>query len=309
MAVMGARAIGSGTISFGLVSIPIKMYVAASPQSVSFNQLHEKCGGRIKMQWFCPVCEEVVSRKDLVKGYEYAKNQYVQLTDEELKQLEAQKTNAIDILEFVPLDTVDLVYVDKSYYLGPDKGGDKAYGLLSKAMEDTGKVAVGSMASRGKEQLVLLRPYKQGLLLHYVYYADEVRSFEELGIGAPAQLRDGELDMAERLIDQLSSKAFEPDQYQDEYRARVLAAVEQKVAGQEVTVAPAQPAAQIIDLFEALKASLGQAEVGGGKKAKGVRKAEPKAEAAERAAGGKAAGPTKARPRASRSKKKTGSGS
>jgi DNA end-binding protein Ku len=253
---MPPRAISSATISFGLVSIPVKVFTAASSQSVRFNMLHQKCGSRIKQELKCPVDDVVIDRKDTVKGYEYAKNQFVTFTEEEIKKLEAEKTNMLDIVEFVPLSSIDLVQVEKSYYLGPDKGGHKAYQLLSGAMSRTDKVAVGRWWTRGKEQLVLIRPYHEGLILHQVYYADEVRAFSELDLGDEVAMKPGEPELAEQLIEQLSSQAFEPDKYKDEYRDRVMSAVEQKVAGQEITAAPEQPVAQIVDLFEALKASL-----------------------------------------------------
>lgn len=297
---MAARAIGSGTISFGLVSIPVKLYPAASPQTVRFNQLHAECGSRVRQKMYCPVCDRDVERGELVKGYEYAKNQYVQFTDEELKALEAEKTNTLDVVEFVPLDTVDLVQVEKSYYLGPDKGGAKAYKLFSDAMEHSGKVAVGRYWTRGKEQLVILRPYREGLLLHYVYYADEVRAFSELDLGGEVKYKENELQLAEQLIEQLSSDRFEPEQYRDEWRERVLHAVEEKVSGEEITTAPEQPAAQVIDLFEALKESVSQGK-------KGPKKAEPEAASSSKKtaankggankAGPKKAGPKKAEPK------------
>lgn len=254
--VMAARATGSGTISFGLVSIPFKLYTAVSPQSVSFNQLHRKCGGRIRQQLYCPVDDEIVQRTDLVKGYEYQKDKYVQFTDEELKKLEAERTDRVDIVEFVPEDTVDLLYVEKSYFIGPDKGGDRAYRLLSDAMTRMNRIAVGRLGTRGKEQLVLLRPYQGGLLLHHVYYADEVRSFDEVDRPGAIEFKPVEEDLADKLVEQLSVDAFRPEQYHDDYRDRVLAAVEQKAAGQEIAALPEQPQAQIIDLFEALKRSL-----------------------------------------------------
>lgn len=258
---MAARAISSGTISFGLVSIPVKLYTAASSEQVSFNMLHTKCKGRIKMQYFCPTDNEVVERSDTLKGYEYAKGQYVLFTEEELKALEAARDNSIEITEFVPLASVDLVQVEKSYYIGPDKGGDKAYRLLSEAMRGKDRVAVGRWAARGKEQLVLVRPHGDGgLILHQLYYANEVRAFDEIETGAKLNFSDKELDLADKLIDQLSSEAFEPEKYHDSYSERVLAAVDQRVQGQEVTVAPEAPKAQIIDLFEALKKSLENAQ-------------------------------------------------
>jgi DNA end-binding protein Ku len=256
---MAARAIGTGTISFGLVSIPVKLYTATASEAVSFNLIHTKCKGRIKQQIFCPTDNEIVERNDLVKGFEYAKNQYVLFTEEELDALEAAKTNSLEIVEFVPASTVDWIYISKTYYLGPDKGGDKAYRLLSEAMERTEKIAVGRYWTRGKEQLVLLRPYKKGLMLHYAYYANEVRSFDEVDTGATVAFKPVEAELADKLIAQLTIPEFNPDQYKDEYVERVKTAVEQKIAGQEVALAPEQPTAQIIDLFEALKRSLSDA--------------------------------------------------
>lgn len=254
---MPARAISSGTISFGLVSIPVKLYTAAASEQVSFNMLHKKCQGRVKMQYFCPTDSEVVERAETVKGYEYARSQYVLFSDEELKALEATRDNSIEITEFVPLSSVDFLQVEKSYYLGPDKGGDKAYRLLSASMGGKERVAVGRWAARGKEQLVLVRPYgESGLVLHQLYYSNEVRAFDEIDTGAKLTFSDKERELADRLIDQLSIEAFEAEKYHDSYSERVLGAVEQKVQGQEVTIAPEAPKAQIIDLFEALKKSL-----------------------------------------------------
>lgn len=262
---MAARATASGTISFGLVSIPVKFFTAASSEQVRFNMLHPKSGGRLKQQLYSPVDDEIVDRKDTVKGYEYAKGQYVQFTDEEIKALETTRSSSIDIIEFVPLDLVDFVHVEKSYYLGPDKGGDKAYRLLNKSMTSKGKVAIGRWAARGKEQLILIRPYKNGLILHQLYYANEVRKFADIDLGAEYDFSEKELDLAEKLIDQLAVDEFAPEKFSDEYADRVRAAVDEKVAGKEITVAPEAPKAQIIDLFEALKKSLsGEAPAEGG---------------------------------------------
>lgn len=258
---MAARALASGTISFGLVSIPVKLYTAAASEQVSFNLLHNKCRGRIKMQYYCPTDDEVVERSDLLKGFEHTRGQYAIFTEDELKGLEAERSNGIEIVEFVPLASVDFVQVERSYYVGPDKGGDKPYRLLAEAMAATGRVAVGRWAARGKEQLVLIRPYgKDGLLLHQLYYANEVRSFEEIDTGATFNFSDVEHDLAQKLIEQLSAEAFDPTKYTDSYSERVRAAVEQKVAGQELMVAPEAPKAQIIDLFEALKRSISAAK-------------------------------------------------
>jgi DNA end-binding protein Ku len=254
---MPPHSIGSGTISFGLVSIPIKLYTAASSGGVSFNLLHAKCGSRIKQQTFCPVCNEVVERSALVKGYEFAKEQYVRFTDEELKSLEGEASKVIDIAEFVPLPKVDPIYFEKTYYLGPDKGGEKAYRLLADAMAKTDRVALAKFVMRGKESLVLIRPAQDGLMLHTMYFADEVRDFGEIEKGQSAKIKEGELELALRLVDELSTDDFKPEQYQDEYRLRVLDLVNLKVEGKEVTaVGPQVQRAQVIDLMEALKESL-----------------------------------------------------
>jgi DNA end-binding protein Ku len=251
------HSLGSGTISFGLVSIPIRMYTAASAGGVSFNLLHAKCGNRIRYQQFCPVCNEVVDRGQLVKGYEFAKDQYVRFTDQELESLEGEASKIIDIAEFVPLPEVDPIYFEKSYYLGPDKGGDKAYRLLADAMAKTDRVALAKLVMRGKESLVLIRPAQGGLMLHTMYFADEVRDFGEIDKGESAKIKEGELELASRLIDELTHREFEPAKYQDEYRLRVLELVNQKVEGKEVTaVTPEVHRAQVIDLMDALKQSL-----------------------------------------------------
>lgn len=253
---MAARSIGSGTISFGLVSIPIKLYTAASPKGVSFNMLHAKCGSRMKQQYLCPVDNEVVDRKDMVRGFEHTKDTYVRFTDEEIKALEAERTNQLELVEFVPASTVDFVSIEKTYYLGPDKGGDRAYALLSQSLERAEKLAVGKFAQRGKENLVLVRPYKKGLILHEVYYADEVRSFDDVETGGSFDFKPIELDLADKLIEQLAKDSFDASRFKDDYESRVMAAVESKVAGNEVTVTEEAPKAQIIDLLEALKRSV-----------------------------------------------------
>jgi DNA end-binding protein Ku len=254
---MPPHSIGSGTISFGLVSIPIRLYTAASSAGVTFNLLHAKCGSRIRQQTYCPVCKEVVDRTALVKGYEVQKDEYVRFTDEELKSLEGEASRVIDIAEFVPLGKVDPIYFEKTYYLGPDKGGEKAYRLLADAMARTDRVALAKFVMRGKESLVLIRAAQGGLMLHTMYFADEVRDFGEVEKGQTAKIKEGELELAVRLVDELSHDEFAPAQYEDDYRQRVLAAVEQKVAGREVTaVGPEAQRAQVIDLMDALKQSL-----------------------------------------------------
>ena len=273
---MPPRSLGSGTISFGLVSIPVKLYTAASSQSPSFNLLHAKCGSRIRQQRLCPVCNEVVERDDLVRGYEFAKDQYVRITDEELKALEGEASKAIEISEFVPLSTVDPVYFEKSYYLGPDKGGEKPYRLLAEAMAQAGKVALAKFVMRGRENLVLLRSSQNGLMLHAMYFADEVKDFGEIDKGESAKISGAETNLAMRLIDELSNDQFKPEQYDDEYRQRVLDLVNSKAEGKEITIAePVAQRAQVIDLMAALKESLGKTEPKEKKPAVRARASEP----------------------------------
>ncbi|HET8679294.1 MAG TPA: Ku protein [bacterium] len=254
---MPPHSLGSGTISFGLVSIPVRMYTAAGSGTVRFNMLHAKCGTRIKQQLWCPKDEVVVDRADIVKGYEHAKDQYVQVKDEELKALEGEASQIIDIAEFVPLPKVDPIYFENTYYLGPDKGGEKAYRLLADAMAKSDRVALAKFVMRGKESVVLIRPSQGGLMLHTMYFSDEVRDFGEIDKGKDAKIKDGELDLAVRLIDELSNEEFKPEEYKDDYRLRVMDMVNQKIEGKEVTlVGPQVQRAQVIDIMDALKQSL-----------------------------------------------------
>jgi DNA end-binding protein Ku len=270
---MAARAIASGTISFGLVSIPIKLYTATSSKSVHFNMLHARDKGRLKQQYVCSVCGEKVERDDTVKGYEFTREQYVVMTDAELQALERKTDRSIEIEEFVPIADVDPVYFEKSSLLGPDKGGQKAYRLLNRAMLKAAKVAVGRYSTRGRQQLVLIRPVEDGLMMHGLYYADEVRSFDDIEFGDPVALKSGELELADQLIQQLSSQHFEPQRYEDEYRRDVLQQIERKVAGEEITAAPpSESREQIIDLVAALKKSLAAKHEGEPEKAARVRK-------------------------------------
>ncbi len=254
---MPARSIASGTISFGLVTIPVKLYSATQPAAgISFNLLHAKDGSRLRQQYVCVKDGEKVERDEMVKGYEFAKDQYVTFTPEELKVLEETATQAIEIAEFVPAEKVDPIYFDKAYYLGPDKGGDKAYRLLSEALRRSGKAALARYAARGKQYLVLLRPLDGRLVMQQLLYRDEVRAFDEVPV-AEVDLKDAELQLALRLIEQTASSEFHPESYKDEVRARTLEAIERKVAGQEISVAPTTtPQGQVVDLLEALKASL-----------------------------------------------------
>ncbi|HEY4183928.1 MAG TPA: Ku protein [Polyangia bacterium] len=258
-----ARAISGGTISFGLVSIPVQLYSATQASAgVSFNLLHAKCGTRVKQQYICPLDNEIVPRDQMVKGYEFAKDQYVTFTNDELKSMEEKATQTIDIAQFVPAERIDPVYFDKAYYLGPEKGGEKAYRLLAEVMRETKRVAVARYAARGKQYIVMLRAADgaqggTGIVMQTLLYADEVRSFSEVPIG-DATVREGELNLAKQLVDQIASETFNPADYEDDVRKRIQADIERKVQGQEIAApAPTQEPARVIDLMEALKASLG----------------------------------------------------
>ena len=255
---MPARAIGTATVSFGLVSIPVKLFSAAeSSAAVTFNWLHKKCNSRLKQQYICSNDAETVTRDDMVKGYEFAKDRYVTFTPEELKALEEEATQAIDIVEFVPLAKIDPIYFDRPYFLGPDKGGDKAYRLLGKARAESGRAALGRYAARGKQYLVLLRPHGGGIIMQQLHYADEVRSIGDVPL-ATGDVKDGELKLAMQLIDQISTDEFHPEAYDDDVRKRVRELIQKKVEGEDITAAapPPKEGARIIDLMEALKASL-----------------------------------------------------
>ncbi len=254
---MPARATSSATISFGLVSIPVKVYSAAQSKTVRFNMLDGRDRSRVKQQYVNASSGDVVPRDEMVKGYEYAKGQYVVLTEEELKAFEQSTDRGIEIEEFVPMDRVDPLYYEKSNLLGPDKGGQKAYKLLVEAMTLMGRVAIGRFAARGKQQIVLIRPLQQGLVMQGLYYADEVRSFDDIEFGDPVELKKGEVDLATQLIEQLSSDEFDPGRYEDEYRRAVLELVDRKVAGEDIVVMPkSEVREQIVDLVAALKKSI-----------------------------------------------------
>ncbi|HEX4679723.1 MAG TPA: Ku protein [Gaiellaceae bacterium] len=254
---MPARSIASATISFGLVSVPVNLFSSSeSKSSVSFNMLHKKCSSRLKQQYTCPKDNEVVTREETVKGYEFAKDQYVVFTPEELKALEEKATGMIDVVEFVPLARVDREYLEKVYYLGPDKGGDRAYRLLCEALRDTGRAALGQYSARGQQYLVLLRPLNGVLVMEQLHYADEVRATTEVPIPA-GEVKPAELALAKQLIEQTANDTFEPQKYKDTVRERVLEMIQRKVEGQDITTDVAPDAGgKVIDLMEALKASL-----------------------------------------------------
>lgn len=255
---MAARAISSGTIAFGLVSIPVKLFPSVSPSdAIHFNNLHKDCGTRLKYQFHCPKHEVMVGRDDMIKGYEFAKGQFVTFSEAELDTVWEQATGAIDIVEFVPVGEVDPIYYDKAYYMAPEAGAARAYQLLAAALRATGLCALAKYAARGKQYLVMIRPVKLGLIMQQLHYPAEVRPMDEVGVDV-ADVRDGELDLAIALIEQSRTRTFRPEQYSDEVRARIEALIQRKVDGEDITRTPmASPRAQVIDLMTALKQSLG----------------------------------------------------
>jgi DNA end-binding protein Ku len=249
---------GTGVLSFGLVAIPVRIHTATKSESVSFHLLHNKCGSRVRNQHYCPVCNVVVERADLVRGFQHAKDKYVPITEDELESLEAESNRSIDLKEFIPLDSVDPVYFENTHYLGADKGAEKPYRLLADAMAKSGRVAIAELVSRGKEQLVLIRPYLKGLVLHTMYHADEVRDFQQVPKGEKVNVSEKELELGIGLIDRLTSEEFNPESYKDEYRIRVLAMLDEKSKGKEVTIAPPAPkrGGKVVNIMEALKRSM-----------------------------------------------------
>ncbi len=263
---MAPRPISTATISFGLVSIPCQLYSSAeNSHKVRFNFLSPG-GSRVKQQYVDAKTGDLVPRSDLVKGYQFAKDQYVTFKPEELKALEAEATQAIEIVEFVPLDQVERAYIGKTYYLGPARGGDKAYRLLGAAMTKTGWAALAKYAARGKQYLVLVRPVGDHLVLEQLHYAHEVRNIAEVPSGE-GEVADAELGLAVQLIEQIASENFDPSKYEDEVGQRMLEAVERKVADGMEIAAPAEEetTTQVIDLMAALRASVsgaGETEAG-----------------------------------------------
>ncbi len=279
---MPARTIGTATISFGLVSIPTKLYTTnESSGDIHFNMLHDADGARLKQQYICTKCNEIVDRDHTVKGYEHAKGQYVVFTPDELKALDAVATQTIALEEFVPATAVDPLYVEKSYYLGPDKGGERAYKLIHDAMLETGLVGVASYSARGKQYVVCLRPFQEGLIIHQLRYAQEVKPWSEVPMPQLPELKPAELALAKQIIQQIAHETFSPEQYKDEVQERMMELINQKVQGQEITAAPEAPVGQVIDLMEALKASLGMTKADDRKGAMSAE-AKPAAEAASK---------------------------
>jgi DNA end-binding protein Ku len=277
---MAARSIASLTLSFGLVSIPVKLYSATQASAgISFNLLHKDCGSRLKQQYVCLKESVVVERSEIVKGYEFAKDQYVMFSPEELKELEEQSTGNIDIISFIPADSIDPIYYDKAYYLAPDKGGARPYALLIEGMRQTNRCALARWVSRGKQHIVQVRPSAQGLVLQQLLYANEVRPVSELDI-QDVEVKKAELDLAVQLINQTATEEYDPAEYRDEFKQRIEAAVQKKVEGQEISFAaePEKAGAEVIDLMEALRASVAkQAAAASRTERKPAKRVGPKA--------------------------------
>ncbi len=250
-----ASTIWKGHITFGLISLPVKMMAAARPETISFNQLHKHDNSRVKQVLFCISEDKPVPRSELVKGFEYEKDRYVVIDDEDLKRIQPKTAKVMEIVEFVKEEELDSVYLEASFYLHPDEAGEKAYSLLFKAMRETGHVGIAKICMHNREHTVVLRPGKHGMILHTMYYQDEVRALDEFRTDLGA-LKDKELDMAKHLVEALSAP-FEPEKYTDTYRETLRKMIDAKVNGQEVVAAPqSQEMAPVIDIMAALKSSL-----------------------------------------------------
>jgi DNA end-binding protein Ku len=252
-----ASSVWKGHITFGLISIPVRLFAAARSERISMNQLHKECHTRIRQPLFCPTCNRAVERSEIVKGYEYEKDQYVLFNEEELDKIEPPSARTMEILEFVKLEEVDPLYFDASYYITAEEAGKKAYQLLLLAMEESGYGAIAKLTMHQREHIVAIRPRAQGLTLHTLFYADEVRQVAEYGQPDKVELKDAEKKLALQLIESLAAP-FAPDKYRDEYRESLRAMIEAKQKGQEVAVTPHPKLAPVIDLMEALKKSLAE---------------------------------------------------
>ncbi|HEU0035455.1 MAG TPA: Ku protein [Kofleriaceae bacterium] len=254
---MTARSIDTATIAFGLVTIPVKIYSTAEPsQEIHFHLVHEGCGERLKQQYICPK-HGVVDREHMIKGFEITKGHVVELEKEELKALDAVASDEIALAEFVPASAVDPLFVEKSYYLGPGKGGDRAYRLFRDALEDAELVGIASYAARGKQYVVMVRPYEDGMVMHQLRYPDEIKPWSEVPVGKLPKAAPAELGLAARVIESLTHKTFDPSQYKDEVKTRVRKLIAQKAKGGEITVPEREEKPEVTDLMAALKASLG----------------------------------------------------
>jgi DNA end-binding protein Ku len=255
---MALRALRNATISFGLVSIPVRFYTATKPEDVHFHMLHESCGTRVNRRWLCPHHEKIVPADELIRGYETSKNKYVTFTDEEIEALETDDNRALEITEFVDLHQIDPVFYEKAYFLGPAPGGGKTYKLLASALKKQEKVALGRWVSANREHLVVVRTYEEGLILHTMFYADEVRDFGAIETES-GHVSEKEIKLAEMLIDELTEEKFNPLQYKDEYRERLLSRIRAKSRGKTITAEEPEEeekGGEVIDIMEALRRSL-----------------------------------------------------
>ena len=251
-----ARAIWRGAISFGMVAIPMKLYVATESKDISFVQLHSSCHSRLRQKRWCPEHDCEVEYADIVRGFEFTKGEYLVMEEEDFENLPLKSTRTVEIVRFVDIKSIDPVHYERSYYIEPESVGVKPFSLLKKALEATDRVAVAKVALRNKEHLCLVRPYDDGLMMETLYYPDEIRSTVELNIPGDSDVSDAELQMAVMLIDQFSGE-FEPHAYQDEYRAALQQVIEAKLgSGAPISAAPDAPGGKVLDLMEALRASL-----------------------------------------------------
>jgi DNA end-binding protein Ku len=260
-----ATSVWKGYLSFGLISIPIRLFSAARGERVSLNQLHKPCHSRIKMPLFCPTCNRMVERTEIVKGYEYEKDQYVLFNEDELDKIEPDSARTMEILEFVKVEEVDPLYFDASYYVTPEDEGKKAYQLLMEALHETGYCAIAKLTMHQREHIVIVRPRAEGLTLHTMYYQNEIREVAEYGRKNTTEVKDAEKKLATQLIESLAAK-FEPQKYRDEYQESMRAMITAKQQGQEVAEVAHPVRAPVIDLMEALKKSLEKQPAAAGKK-------------------------------------------
>ncbi len=252
-----ASTVWKGYLSFGLISIPIRLFAAARPNRISFRQVVKETMRPIKQQLYSPELDRVVERKELAKGYEVAKDEYILIDEKEIEKIEPPSSSTMEILEFVKIDEIDPLYFDSSYYTAPDEGGRKPYALLVKAMEESGYCAIAKISMHQREHTVVVRPYKGGMTIHTMFYADEVRDLSEYGPIADVEIREQELKLAEQLIESLAGH-FDPESFSDTYRTQVQAMIEAKIEGRQSEAAPTRRLAPVVDLMEALQKSLGE---------------------------------------------------
>jgi DNA end-binding protein Ku len=266
-----ASTVWKGYFSFGLISVPIRLYAAARESHVSFNQIHATCGTRLKQQLYCPQDERVVERSEVAKGYPVEEGGFVQVTGEDLKTLEAASSETMEILQFVKLDDVDPLYFQTSYFTVAEKAGERAYALIFQGMEHLKLGAIAKITMHQREQIAMIRPYDKGLVLHTLYYPAEVREVAEFGNQPEIKVVKAEVDLAEQFMKQLTAK-FDPEQFKDEYQTRVEELVERKAAGAEIEVEKAhkKPPAKVVDLMEALKESMARHNPGSDQQSKTI---------------------------------------